>query len=152
MNSLFYKFLNDDDLLRISHVITDMEKITSGEIVVSIKEKRGLFQRGKTIRQLAEKEFTRLKMHVTRDRTGILLYICLQSREFIVLADSGIHSIVGDTPWEQIKDLLVENFKMGEYCQGIMEAVKRMGNTLAPHFPIKPDDTNEIPNRVIVMP
>ncbi|MBI2419690.1 MAG: hypothetical protein HYV28_17645 [Ignavibacteriales bacterium] len=69
MNSLFYKFLNDDDLLRISHVITDMEKITSGEIVVSIKEKRGLFQRGKTIRQLAEKEFTRLKMNVTRDRS-----------------------------------------------------------------------------------
>lgn len=152
MNSLFYKFLNDDDLLRISRVITEMEKITSGEIVVSIKEKRGFFQRSKSIRQLAETEFARLNMNATRDRTGILLYMCLQSREFIVLADQGIHSLVGDSPWEQIKDMLVDYFKQGEYCSGIMEAVKRMGNILSPHFPIKPDDTNEISNRVIVMP
>jgi uncharacterized membrane protein len=141
---------DDDDLLRISAKIKEMEKITSGEIVVSMKERRGFINKGKTIRQLAEREFVRLKMSDTRDRTGIMLYMILKDREFIVLADSGIHSIVGDEAWEKIRDLLLDEFKRGEYCEGIVRAVEQMGLTLSPHFPIKPDDTNEISNKVIV--
>jgi uncharacterized membrane protein len=152
VKQIFYDFFNDDDLLRISDTIKEMEKTTSGEIVVSVKEKRGRLQSRTPLRKLAEKEFVRLRMNATRDRTGILLYIILREREFIVLADSGIHSIVGDKPWEQIKDMLIGYFKKGEYAQGIVKAVRTMGGILSPHFPIKPDDTNEISNRVIVRP
>ena len=152
MSSLFYEFLNDDELLRISSAIKEMEKISSGEIVVSIKEKRGLLQKRKTVKQLAIEEFRRLGINKTRDKTGILLYILLKDREFHVFADDGIHSIVGDTTWEEIKDLLLQFFRDGEFCQGIVAAVSRIGAVLSAHFPIKPDDTNEISNRVIVRP
>lgn len=152
MDYLVYDFLDDDELLRISRAIKAMELHTSGEIVVSIKEKRGLLQRGKTIRQLAEGEFKRLRMGNTRDKTGILLFLVLQSREFIVLADSGIHEKVGDSAWETIRDMLKDNFKKGLFSEGIINAVTRMGNLLAGHFPIKPDDTNELSNKVIVRP
>ncbi len=152
MDYLVYDFLDDDELLRISETIKQSEKQTSGEIVVSIKEKRGLFQRNKTIRQLAEDEFKRLKMGNTRDKTGILLYMVLRSREFTVLADSGIHEKVADGTWQSVRDLLSSDFKNGKFCIGIMKAVTSMGNLLAQHFPIKPDDTNEISNKVIVRP
>ena len=88
----------------------------------------------------------------TRDRTGILLYLVLQSREFTVLADSGIHEIVGDSAWEEVRDMLSTYFKTGKFCEGIMQAVQNMGSLLSRHFPIKPDDTNEISNKVIVRP
>ena len=152
MHNLFYEFLNDDELLRISRTIREMEKYTSGEIVVSIKEKRSIFQRHKTVQQLAQKEFRRLGMKKTRDKTGTLLFILLEAREFYVLADDGIHSIVGDSAWEGIKDLLLQYFKDGDFSRGIVAAVREMGKILSPHFPIKPDDTNEISNRVIVRP
>jgi uncharacterized membrane protein len=129
-----------------------MELNTSGEIVVSIKEKRGLRQRRKSIRQLAESEFKRLKMGNTRDKTGILLFLVLQSKEFTVLADSGIHEKVGDSAWEGIRDLLAGHFKKGLFSEGIIKAVTTMGELLASHFPIKPDDTNELSNKVIIRP
>jgi putative membrane protein len=91
-------------------------------------------------------------MKKTRDKTGILLFILLETREFYVLADDGIHSIVGDSAWEGIKDLLLQYFGNGDFCNGIIAAVREMGKILSPHFPIKPDDTNEISNRVIVRP
>ena len=152
MDYLVYDFLDDDELLRISETIKQSEKLTSGEIVVSIKEKRNLFQRSKTIRHLAEEEFKRLKMGNTRDHTGILLYLVLRSREFTVLADSGIHEKVGDSAWQGVRDLLSSDFKNGKFCEGIMGAVKSMGKLLGQYFPIKPDDTNEISNKVIVRP
>lgn len=152
MHTLFYEFLNDDELLRISKTIREMEKYTSGEIVVSIKERRSLLQKHKSVKQLAQKEFQRIGMKKTRDKTGILLFIILEAREFYVLADDGIHSIVGDSAWEGIKDLLLQYFKDGDFCHGIVAAVREMGKILSPHFPIKPDDTNEISNRVIVRP
>ena len=152
MHTLFYEFLNDDELLRISKTIREMEKYTSGEIVVSIKERRSFLQKHKTVKQLARKEFQRLGMKKTRDKTGILLFILLEAREFYVLADDGIHSIVGDSAWEGIKDILLHYFKDGAFSHGIAAAVREMGKILSPHFPIKPDDTNEISNRVIVRP
>ncbi len=150
MKSFIHGFLNNDELSRISLAIENAEKKTSGEIVVSIKGKRGLFQTGKTIRQLAEAEFKRLRMGNTRDKTGILLYIVYKSREFIVLADIGIHSITGESAWENLRDLIKDHFKKGEFSGGIISAVNQMGEILTLHFPILPGDTNELSNKVII--
>ena len=89
-NELTYHFFDDDDFLMISNKIKEMEKITSGEIRIAIKEKVQLGKRSKEIRELAEEEFYRLKMDETRDKTGILIYILLNNRQFYNLADSGI--------------------------------------------------------------
>lgn len=150
--SLFYQFLSDDELLRISTTIKEMEKITAGEIVISIKGKREYFLRKKSISQLALHEFHNLKISKTRDKTGILFYILLDDREFYILADEGINSKVPDNTWEEIKDETMAYFKQGDPSAGLIHAVKRIGLILSQHFPIKPDDTNEIPNRVIFKP
>ena len=152
MDYIVYNFLSDDELLRISNSIKEAEKTTSGEIVVSIKEKRSLTQGKKSIRTLAESEFSRLNLGNTRDKTGILLYMVLKSKEFTVLADSGIHELVGDSAWEGIRDLLSESFKKGEFCHGIINSVRSRSEILSKYFPIKPDDTNEISNKVIIQP
>ncbi|MDP2302519.1 MAG: TPM domain-containing protein [Ignavibacteria bacterium] len=151
-NELFYQILNDDELLRISKKIKEKKKITSGEIVVSIKERSSLSFKKKTVRELAELEYNRIGINKTRDNTGILLYFLLERREFYILADSAINEKVSDDLWDSVKGRMETFFKNGEFCKGIISAVDEVGDILAKHFPIKPDDTNEISNKVIVRP
>jgi uncharacterized membrane protein len=151
-NELFYQILNDDELLRISKKIKEKEKITSGEIVVSVKEKITFSFKKKSIKELAEIEYDRIGINKTRDNTGILLYFLLERREFHLLADSAINEKVSDDLWDSVKGRMETFFKNGEFCKGIISAVDEVGDILAKHFPIKPDDTNEISNKVIVRP
>ncbi|MCK5456980.1 MAG: hypothetical protein KAI45_07615, partial [Melioribacteraceae bacterium] len=67
-NELLYHFFNDDDFLDISNTIKEMEKITSGEIRVAIKEDATFLKKNKNIKTLAEEEFYKLKMDSTRDK------------------------------------------------------------------------------------
>ncbi|MEI7812081.1 MAG: TPM domain-containing protein [Ignavibacteria bacterium] len=148
-HSLLHKFLNDDDMLRISNKIGDMEKLTSGEIRVSVKEKRTLFNRNKPINELAKQEFFRLKMANTRDRTGILIFLILRDRQFYILADSGINEKADEDTWHKVKDEMQEKFRSGSFADGILTGIERVGSILSVHFPRKDDDTNELPNDVV---
>jgi uncharacterized membrane protein len=150
MKQLIYQFVNDDELLRITNKIKAYEKLTAGEICVSIKEKKSFLQRRKTVEDLAKREFARLGIGKTRDKTGILVYIVLEERQFYILADSAINNKVNENTWHKIKDEMQEYFIKGMFAKGILHGVEETGKVLAEHFPVKPDDTNEIPDRVII--
>ena len=148
MEKLIYNYFTDDDFLRISKRIKLSEKTTSGEIRVAIKDHKHFSERKKTIRQLAEKEFYKLNMQATRDNTGILLFMMLKERQFYILADKGIHEKVGDETWNKIRDQIQDKFKEGHFSDGILWGIEHVGDVLTKHFPIKPDDVNEISNEV----
>lgn len=145
---LIYNFVDDDDLLRISAKIKEMEKATAGEICVSIKEKRKFPERKKSLRELAEQEFYKLGVANTRDKTGILIFLLLEDRKFYILADSGINEKVDPAAWDKIKDEIQGMFRKGEFSKGLIFGVDEVGKILAQHFPIKEDDTNELSNKV----
>jgi len=149
-NELLYHFFNDDDFLDISNMIKKMEKITSGEIRVAIKEEVDLLKKKKEIKTLAEEEFYNLKMDSTRDKTGILIYVLLSKRKFFILADSGINEKVDQSAWDVMRDEMQTEFQLGHYLEGIIKTIEKVGNLLSQHFPIKHDDTNELSNKVIV--
>ena len=145
---LIYNFVDDDELLRISNKIKEMEKLTAGEISVSIKEKRSLLEKGKSVKQLAEKEFFKLGVSNTKDKTGILIFLSLEDRKFFILADSGINAKVNPETWDKIKDEMQGMFQKGEFSKGLIYGVDEVGKILSTHFPIKADDTNELSNKV----
>ena len=147
-SELIYHFFSDDDFLRISGKIKEMEKISSGEIKVSIKESKPAFKKKLPIRNLAEKEFVRLNMHNTRDKTGILLYLLLSDRQFYILADEGINEKVPENTWDKIRDDIQHKFRSGNFTDGLVNGIDQVGNILSRHFPIKPDDTNELSDKV----
>ena len=147
---LIYHFVNDDELLRISNKIKEMEKTTAGEICVSIKERRSLLEKRKSLKELAEKEFFKLGVANTRDKTGILIFLLLEDRKFYILADSGINAKVTQETWDKIKDEIQKKFARGEFCKGLIFGVEEVGKILSSHFPIKADDTNELSNRITV--
>lgn len=146
---LIYNYLTDDELLRISNKIKEAEKTTAGEIRVSIKEKKTLLS-SSSIYELAKKEFYKLGVDKTRDKTGILLFLLLESKQFYILADEGINEIVSENTWDGIKDKMQIMFRKGDFCKGIIFGINEVGSLLTKHFPIKPDDTNELSNKVVL--
>ena len=150
MKQLIYHFVNDDELLRITNKIRKYEKLTAGEICVSIREHKTFLQRKKPVAELAKREFLRLGIGKTRDKTGVLIYILLKERKFYILADSAINNKVTENTWHTIKDVMQEFFMKGLFTKGILHGVEETGKVLAEHFPVKPDDTNEISDRVII--
>jgi uncharacterized membrane protein len=147
-NRLIYNFFSDDDFLRISNQIKKSEQTTSGEIRISIKEKRSFSEFKKEIKDLAEKEFRKLGMQNTRDKTGILLFLLLGERKFYILADEGINKKVELNTWDIIRDEIQEQFRDGKFTYGITHGIERVGKILSEHFPIKSDDKNELSNKV----
>ena len=149
-NELLYHFFSDDDFIDISNKIDEMERITAGEIRVAIKEDVPFLKKKKSIADLAADEFYKLGMANTRDKTGILIYILLAHRKFYILADSGINEKVEQKTWDKIRDEMVAEFKLGNYLEGIISTLDKVGKILSNYFPIKVDDTNELSNKVIV--
>jgi uncharacterized membrane protein len=149
-NEILYHFFTDDDFLVISKKIKEMEKITSGEIRVSIKESKPFGKKNSEVRSLAEAEFFGLEMEKTRDKTGILIFVILSERQFYILADSGINAKVEQSVWDEVRDQMQIEFRAGHFTEGIVLAIERIGSILSEHFPIKSDDTNELSNKVVL--
>lgn len=150
MNELVYHFFDDDDFLRFSNSISEAELITSGEIRISIREYKTFTERNSDLRSLAEKEFYRLNMHQTRDKTGVLLFFLLSERQFYILADEGINKKVSRSVWANISKEIHNKFNNGYFSEGIIKGIIQVGELLSEHFPIKPDDKNELTNRVVL--
>jgi len=125
-----------------------MEKITAGEICVTIRERKHFFNRKRTVRQLAEKEFIRLGIGKKRDNTGILIFLILEDRQFYILAGSGINEKVPQSTWDNIKGEMQNMFVNGDFCKGILHGIEKIGEILALHFPAKPNDTNGFSDNV----
>ena len=53
-------------------------------------------------------------------------------------------------PGMNIKNQIQDFFVKGKFAEGLIWGVEEVGKILAKHFPIKPDDTNEISNRVVL--
>lgn len=143
-----YKYLSDDDLKAISEKIAEIEKTTSAELVITIKEKRNWQEKFKSVRQLAEKEFISAKIGKTKGATGILIFMIFNAKEFCILADDKINQKVKQSVWGEIADDMTKHFKKEEFCNGIIKGIEQTGTILTQHFPIQPGDVNELSNEV----
>lgn len=142
-------YLSKDDLQKLSSVIGEAEKSTSGEIRVVVRHKRRWNEKSLTLHDLALKEFHHLGMQNTRDRTGILILILFSEHAFQIIADQGIHTKVEGGTWDAIAAGITSHFKDGNYVKGITDAVIAVGTILAKYFPRKADDANELSNEII---
>lgn len=98
----------------------------------------------------AEVEFFENQIGKTRQSTGILIFVSLMERRAVVLADRAIAEKLDPGTWQEVVALTIAGVKRGDLAAGLVEAIARCGELLAPHFPIRPDDTNELRDRLIV--
>lgn len=144
------KIFSQEDLKAIADAIGEAEKNTSGEIRVSIRQKRGWRERKTPLEHLAQKEFYTLGMTKTKDRTGILIFLLLQDRRFYIFADEGIHAKVEEGTWETVAKEMSDHFSQQKFRDGVIHGVRSVGTILEKYFPPKPGDRDELPNDVVV--
>jgi putative membrane protein len=98
----------------------------------------------------AEVEFWENGIGRTTGDTGILLFVSLMERRAVVLADRAIAERVDAGLWQELVDLMIDGVRQGDLATGMTRAIARCGEILAPHFPIAPDDRNELRDHLIV--
>ena len=136
-------FLSKEEEQEIVLAIVEAEKNTSGEVRVHIEK-----HSNKTPLERAQEVFFELKMDETQDRNGVLFYICVSDKKFAIIGDKGINEAVESDFWDCTKDIVIANFKEGNFKKGLVEGILRAGERLKTYFPYQSDDTNELSNEI----
>ena len=87
----------------------------------------------------------------TRAKTGVLLYVSLAEHRAEIVADASINAKVTPETWGAAMAALVEAIRDGRPGDGMVAAVEQIGAVLAEHFPRSADDTNELPDKLILL-
>ena len=104
------------------------------------------------VRQAALDYFLAKDLHLTRQRTGVLIFAALAEHRVEVIADEGVHAAAPATVWDEVVADLVEGLKRGAIADGFVAAIARTGAVLAAHVPPRPGDVNELPDGLTVLP
>lgn len=143
MKDWIYKYFPEDDLVDIQTEVEKVESHTKGEIILSFRQKRTMLEKLYKPHELAMKDFERLKVWNTKDRTGILVFIIFEERYYDIIADEGIFAKISNKVWNNQEQKLKAEFKAGNYTAGILDLVKRMGRVLKKEFPVKKGEENK---------
>jgi putative membrane protein len=101
------------------------------------------------VQEAAVTSFFRHGLYRTRDATGVLLYISVFEQKVWVLADHGINAKLDPDTWKGIVQIITDGVKTNRPADAICEAVTQVGNMLETHFPIRPDDQDELRNVIV---
>jgi uncharacterized membrane protein len=136
-------FLSKEEEQEIVLAIVEAEKNTSGEVRVHIEK-----HSNKTPLERAQEVFFELKMEATKDRNGVLFYVCVADKKFAIIGDEGIDKVVESDFWDCTKDIVISNFKESNFKNGLVEGILRAGERLKKYFPYQSDDQNELSNEI----
>lgn len=137
------QLLSAGDEQEIVDAIRKAERTTSGEIRIHIES-----EAPEAAIDRAAEVFQMLKMNKTRERNGVLIYVAVKSRVFVIYGDKGINEAVPEGFWDSTRDIMLEYFKKGDFKQGIIEGILKSGEQLQRYFPWDKDDENELPDEI----
>jgi uncharacterized membrane protein len=140
-----HRLLSDADLDAVAAAVSAAERETSGEIRVHLERK--LPPPGDALARAAE-VFTTLGMATTVERNGVLIYLAVDDHKLAILGDAGVHTHVGDEYWQRVRDAMVERLRQGQAREALLHAITEVGLVLRRLFPRRPDDQNELSDRV----
>jgi uncharacterized membrane protein len=131
---------------RIVDAIRQAEQMTSGEVRVFVENHCSYMD---ALDRAAEL-FFQLKMDMTRERNGVIVYVALKDHQLAILGDEGIHKKVGNEFWNAEVQKMISNFNREDYAEGIRQVVLDIGEALQKHFPYQYDsDKNELPDELV---
>lgn len=136
-------FLSKKEEQEIVDAIQIAEKNTSGEIRIHIEKSTSTdsFTR-------AVEVFHLLEMDKTKDSNGVLIYVAVKDKHFVIYGDKGINEKVAPDFWDTTKDVIQSHFKNGNFKQGLIDGILKAGEQLQHHFPYQVDDNNELSNEI----
>ncbi len=136
-------FFSTSEELQIMDAIRAAESNTSGEIRIHIENKCNT-----EVLDRASQLFDLLKMQKTERRNGVLFYLAVKDKKFAIIGDVGINSKVPEKFWDDIKELVLEHFKEGDFAAGLSHGIIQTGAQLKKHFKYQDDDVNELSDEI----
>ena len=136
-------FLTKEEESAIVEAIRVAEKNTSGEIRVHIEATTSLDAYDR-----AMEVFHELNMDATELQNGVLIYLAVNNKTFVICGDKGINDVVAPNFWDCTRDAMVSQFKLGNYKQGLIDGILNAGEQLKKYFPWQEGDTNELSNEI----
>jgi len=101
------------------------------------------------VMQGAIRAFYEKGLYKTKQQTGVLFFMSLLERKVWVLADKGIYEKIQQETLNRYSKMVSQGIKDGRACDALCDAIKESGELLAKHFPITPDDTDELSDEVM---
>ena len=137
------KFFTEDEQKKIVEEIHKAEEQTSGEIRVHLGRHSG----GNVLKK-AQKIFYQLGMAHTKHRNGVLIYLATDHRKFAIVGDEGIHRVVPENYWEEVKEEMQKHFREEKFLAGVCRAIHKIGEILQVHFPAEKAGPNELADEI----
>jgi len=137
------EFLTKEQEQTLIKTIKVAEKNTSGEIRVHIEK---ISEKPPMDRALEVFHF--LKMNETELKNGVLLYVAIESKQFAIIGDEGIHKKVTDSFWDSTKEIVLSHFAKNEFAKGLELGILEVGEKLKNYFPYQSNDTNELSDEI----
>ena len=136
-------FLTPEEEKEIVAAIRTAEKNTSGEIRVHLEKHTSIaaFDRAMEV-------FHLLKMDETELKNGVLIYLAVKNKTFVICGDKGINDLVPNDFWDCTRDVMTAHFKEGRFKQGLIDGILLAGEQLQKYFPHQEGDTNELSNEI----
>jgi uncharacterized membrane protein len=136
-------FLTKEEEQEIVEAIRLAEKETSGEIRIHIEKttSKDPFDRALEVFNLLEMDQTELK-------NGVLIYLAVEDKKFVICGDKGINELVEADFWDTTKNSMANHFKNSNFKQGLVEGITKAGIQLQKYFPFKEGDINELSNEI----
>ena len=138
------RFLTDEEEALLVDEIRKQEARTSAEIRVCVTDKL-IFRP----QHYAWRVFDESGMRNTREHNGALIVMMPRVKKVVILGDRALHELVGDDYWQQAVAAMVREMHHLGPLDAIREGLRRLGDTLAVHWPRKDDDINELPDEIV---
>jgi putative membrane protein len=109
----------------------------------------GLRRKEEAVSLRAERAFFERGLYKTKKNTGVLFFVSLLEKKVWVLADKGIYEKMDQETLNRFANEVSRGIKEGRACNALSQAIQEIGGYLSKHFPITPEDTNELPDDVM---
>jgi uncharacterized membrane protein len=138
-------------LRKIEETIKSSEHQHDGELRFAVEAGLPLHFLKFNARKRAEALFSELRVWDTEHNSGVLIYVQLVDRRIEIVADRGIAAKVEQTEWNAICRGMEESFKKEHCLEGALDAIERITQILARHFPPRGPNPNELPDKPVVL-
>lgn len=100
---------------------------------------------------VAVQQFLAHGLHLTEQRTGVLIFVSLAEHYAEIIADAAIAKKVEQAVWDDAMAALLAEIRKGRLAEGLVAAVGRVGAVLVEHFPPRRRDENELSDDLVIL-
>jgi uncharacterized membrane protein len=137
-------FLTNEEEASLVEAIREQEARTSAEIRVCVSYKL-LWNH----ERYAWRKFEEVGMRDTRQRNAVLIVMMPRTRKIVIVGDSGVNVVVPPGYWKDAVAAMVRQMHDAGPLEALREGLRRLGDTLAVHWPREADDRNELPDQIL---